>query len=50
MDQSPSQFEFNSNHKDTQPIREETFKNFMRSLQQMLSDVQHLAHLDRIVR
>jgi len=49
MNPSPSQFEFNRNHTDTQPTREETFENFMQSSQQMLSDnVQHLVRLDRI--
>ena len=43
------QLEFNSNHEDIQPTREETFENFMQSSQQMLSDnVQHLSHLDMI--
>ena len=49
MDPSPTQFEFNSNHKDTQPTREKFFKNFMQSSQQILIDnVQHSACLDRL--
>ena len=49
MDPSLPQFDFNSTHKDTQPILEKTFEDFMQPSKRVLNDdVQLLARLDRL--